>query len=68
MTDKYSPHVQMWTASQCARLFGYRNADAWKYAAHVGRVPKPCGFDGCAAVWSAKDVRAWYTSTVKSKG
>lgn len=60
MTDKYSTPVQMWTAAQCARFLGYKNAAQWKYLADTGKAPAPVEYRGGASLWRADEVRRWY--------
>ena len=48
---------ELWDAVKCARILGFRNADAFKYQVHLGRFPAPVGFVGTAAQWDAQQVR-----------
>ena len=56
MIDKYAPPVQLWSATTCARILGYRNAAAWRYAEQKAKL-SPWTYHGTAAMWRVHDVR-----------
>ena len=57
MRDKFAPPRELWDAAKCARMFGFRNAEAFKYQVRLGRFPAPVEYIRNAAQWDALQVR-----------
>ena len=58
MLDKYAPPREEWNAAKCAKVLGYRNPAAFKYAVQRGDLPQPSGYVGGSKVWLADEIRA----------
>ena len=55
--DKYAPPKELWDAPKCARILGYKDAEAFKYHVRKGVLPPPVDFIGLVAQWDAAQLR-----------
>ena len=63
--DKYAPPREEWSAAKCARILGYRNAAALKYAVEQWLEPRPDGYGTGGHVWLADTIRAAWIARKK---